>query len=72
MSPASQTKDRRKVIVAVVREKTDAVAAMYLPTVLKIYSLYASYSEDELKFLMHFYQDMLRIYQEGITPAAVE
>lgn len=64
----SDPKDRRKVIVAVVQEKIDAVAEVYRPTVLKIYALYDSYSDDELKFLRQFYQDMLRIYEDGIHP----
>jgi DNA-binding MarR family transcriptional regulator len=65
----SDPKDRRKVIVVVVQEKVDAVAAMYLPTVMKIYNLYAGYSDEELKFLLHFYKNMQRIYQEGIDQA---
>jgi DNA-binding MarR family transcriptional regulator len=68
----SDPKDRRKVIVAIMREKVDAVAAMYLPTVMKIYNLYAGYSEDELRFLLHFYQNMQRIYEEGIDQAPVK
>lgn len=62
----SDPKDRRKVIVGVVQEKIDAVAAMYRPTVMKIFGLYAGYSNEELEFLLRFYQDMLRIYDEGI------
>ncbi len=65
-------KDRRKVIVVIVQEKVDAVAAMYLPTVMKIYSLYAGYSEEELKFLLRFYQNMQRIYQEGMDQAQIK
>ena len=69
MTRQADPKDRRKVIVAVVQEQVEAVAAMYLPTVMKIYNLYAGYSEKELSFLMHFCQNMERIYQEGIDQA---
>jgi MarR family transcriptional regulator, organic hydroperoxide resistance regulator len=65
-------KDRRKVVVVIVKEKVDAVAAMYLPTVMKIYSLYAGYSDEALSFLLRFYQKMQRIYQEGIDQAPVK
>jgi MarR family transcriptional regulator, organic hydroperoxide resistance regulator len=62
----SDLKDRRKVMVVIVQEKINAVAEIYRPTVMKIYGLYAGYSDEELEFLLGFYQDMLRIYQEGI------
>jgi MarR family transcriptional regulator, organic hydroperoxide resistance regulator len=68
----SDPKDRRKVIVTIVREKVDAVAERYLPTVMKIYNLYAGYSEEELRFLLHFYQNMQRIYEEGIDQDQVK
>jgi MarR family transcriptional regulator, organic hydroperoxide resistance regulator len=66
----SDPKDRRKVMVAIVQEKIQAVAEMYRPTVMKIYGLYAGYSDEDLEFLLGFYQDMLRIYQEGIDQIA--
>ena len=62
----SDPKDRRKVMVVIVQEKIDAVAKMYRPTVMKIFSLYSGYTDDELRFLLGFYRDMQRIYQEGI------
>lgn len=63
----TDVRDRRKVIVAVVQEKIDAVAAVYRPTVMKIIALYTSYSDAEMKFLLGFYEVMQRIYQDGIN-----
>jgi MarR family transcriptional regulator, organic hydroperoxide resistance regulator len=61
----SDPKDRRKVIVTVVEEKVAQVVALYRPVVEKIYMLFSSYSAGELDFLLHFYQQMMQIYQEG-------
>lgn len=62
----SDPNDRRKVIVAIVQDKVDAVAEVYRPTVMKILEFYSGYSDDELAFLLGFYQELMRIYQEGI------
>ena len=61
----SDSRDRRKVIVALVEEKIAAIAEVYRPTVMRIFNLYASYSEEEMRFLLRFYEDLTRIYQEG-------
>jgi MarR family transcriptional regulator, organic hydroperoxide resistance regulator len=66
----SDPKDRRKVIVVPVQEKIDAMAKVYLPTVMKIFQLYSSYSDANLDFLLHFYLEMMRIYEEGTRDSA--
>ena len=65
----SDPNDRRKVIVATVKEKTEAIAEVYRPTVMKIYEMYSGYSDEELAFLLSFYRDLMQIYQEGIEPS---
>lgn len=62
----SDPNDRRKVIVAIVQDKVDAVAEVYRPTVMKIWEMYSRYSNEELAFLLGFYRELMRIYQEGI------
>ena len=66
----SDPDDRRKVIVAIVQDKVDAVAEVYRPTVMKILELYSGYSEEQLAFLANFYRRMMQIYQEGIETSA--
>lgn len=62
----SDPDDRRKVIVAIVQDKVDAVAEVYRPTVMKILEMYSGYSDEQLAFLLGFYRQLMRIYQEGI------
>lgn len=62
----SDPDDRRKVIVTLVQEKIDPIAEAYRPTVMKIFNLYTSYSDEEMRFLLRFYSDLIKIYQDGI------
>lgn len=62
----SDPNDRRKVIVVPLQEKIDAIAEVYRPTVMRIFDLYSRYSDDELRFLLRFYWDLIKIYQGGI------
>lgn len=65
----SDPEDRRKVIVALVQEKIEPIAEVYRPTVMKIFNLYMSYSDEEMRFLLRFYSDLIQIYQDGIDSA---
>ncbi len=61
----SDPRDRRKVLVEVVQEKTQQVSAYYLPAVQKIYALYTSFSDEELAVLIRFYHELEAIYTQG-------